>query len=235
MAFKALSYKSIEQQELNPEDVHDAFENAIFVFFIQMTLVGFLGFIVFSGHQGFTIKLPVDFYVLVARFVCSILMHLNVEGDMRQGLVMMKFVTNHAEDFVNPYYAFIVALMQSIGGISSEIFCIIFLCSLSDPINVLIRFIAFASIGKIDNFYAAALPSEHKLKRPSAELKIRNHRFKTEQEEDSEKKERTCASVTARVIYKGIRIIYASLIFYFLPYMAIFYPQFVNHAPTLNG
>ena len=34
MAFKALHYKSMQQQELNPEDVHDAFENALFVFFI---------------------------------------------------------------------------------------------------------------------------------------------------------------------------------------------------------
>jgi hypothetical protein len=177
MAFKALHYKSMQQQELNPEDVHDAFENALFVFFVQMILVGFLGFIVFSGHQGFSIKLPPDAYIMVARFVCSILMHLQVEGDMRQGLIMMKYVTNHAEDFANPHYAFFVALMQSVGGISSEIFCIIFLCSLTNPIEVLIRFIAFASIGKIDNFYAAALPSEHKLKRKSDDLEIRNHRF----------------------------------------------------------
>jgi len=82
---------------------------------------------------------------------------------MRQGLQMMKYVTNHEEKFCNPYYAFFVGLMQSLGGIGSEIFCIIFLCSLTDPITILIRFIAFASIGKIDNFYAAALPGEHKL------------------------------------------------------------------------
>ena len=147
-------------------------------------------------------------------------MHLQVEGDMRQGLQMMKYVTNHEKDFSNPTYAFGVALMQSLGGISSEIFCVIFLCSLNDPITILIRFIAFASIGKIDNFYAAALPSEHKLKRPPAELYIKNHRF------ENEDKKQSCANWTTRLIYKTIRIIYASLIFYFLPYMALFYPQF---------
>lgn len=177
MAFKALHYKNIEKQELNPDDVHGAFESALFVFMIQMTLVGFLGYIVFTGHQGFTIKLPVDIYVLIARFVCSVLMHLQVNEDMKQGLSMMKFVTNHAEEFTNPYYAFEIAFMQCIGGISAELFCIIFLCSLSDPITVLIRFIAFSSIGKIDNFYSAALPSEHKLHRPSETLIISKHRF----------------------------------------------------------
>ena len=57
---------------------------------------------------------------------------------MKQGLGMMKFVTNHPEEFTNPYYAFEIALMQCIGGISAELFCIIFLCSLKDPITVLI-------------------------------------------------------------------------------------------------
>ena len=139
---------------------------------------------------------------------------------------MMKYVTNHEKDFSNPYYAFLVALMQSLGGLASEFFCIIFLCSLEDPITILIRFIAFASIGKIDNFYAAALPSEHKLKREPAELHIKNHRFEVENEE-KKNDGKTCANLIARSIYKFIRITYASFIFYFLPYLALFYPQFV--------
>ena len=99
-------------------------------------------------------------------------MHLQVEGDMRQGLKMMKYSINHAKDFSNPFYAFFVALMQSIGGMFAEIACIIFLCSLSDPINIIIRFIAFASIGKIDNFYADALPAENKIKNSEKSFQI---------------------------------------------------------------
>ena len=84
---------------------------------------------------------------------------------MRQGLQMMKYVTNHAKDFSNPMYAFFVAFMQCIGGLFAEIFCIIFLCSLTNCIDIIIRFVAFASIGKVDNFYAAALSPEYKLKK----------------------------------------------------------------------
>ena len=71
---------------------------------------------------------------------------------------MMKYSINHGKDFSNPYYAFLIGFMQSLGGMFAEIACIIFLCSTSDPISIIIRFMAFAAIGQIDNFYADALP-----------------------------------------------------------------------------
>ena len=46
------------------------------------------------ASDSFTISLPADVSVLGARFICTILMHLQVESDMRQGLRMMKYVTN---------------------------------------------------------------------------------------------------------------------------------------------
>mmetsp|Transcript_18645 Transcript_18645/g.25157 ORF Transcript_18645/g.25157 Transcript_18645/m.25157 type:complete len:156 (-) Transcript_18645:95-562(-) len=150
---------------------------------------------------------------------------------MRQGLQMMKYVTNHSKDFSNPHYALLVGVMQSVGGLCSEIFCMIFFCSLTDGITILFRLVVFASIGKIDNFYAAALPSEHKLKRPCDALEIKNHRFEIENDEVKDTQQRDCGSIMARFVYKFIRISYASFIFYFLPYMALFYPQFVNHEP----
>lgn len=64
-----------------------------------------------------------------ARFICTILMHLQVEADMRQGLRMMKYVTNHPFDFSNPGAAFCVAFMQSMGGLFAEVACILFLGS----------------------------------------------------------------------------------------------------------
>ena len=145
-------------------------------------------------------------------------MHMQVESDMRQGLQMMKYVTNHSKEFSNPFYAFIVALMQCLGGIAAEIFCIIFLCSLANPIDIIIRFIAFSSIGKVDNFYAAALSPDHKLKRHSddLEIKVRRHELINTK--------RNASHYASRFIYKFIRIIYASFLFYFLPYMSLFIP-----------
>ena len=218
MAFRALNWGCMKQMGLNNQEVQDAFQSAVFVFLIQMVLITILAAIIVSNSEGFYIILPPSINVLGARFVCSILMHLQVEGDMRQGLQMMKYATNHPKNFSNPFYAFFVAFMQSIGGLASEIFCIIFLCSLVDPINIIIRFVAFASIGKVDNFYAAALSPDHKLKKGTDPIVITNYRRELDQQE------RKCSNYSARFIYKTIRICYSSVIFYFLPYMALFIP-----------
>ena len=141
---------------------------------------------------------------------------------------MMKYVTNHSDNFSNPFYAFFVAFMQSIGGLAAEVFCIIFLCSLNDPINIIIRFVAFASIGKVDNFYAAALSPDHKLKKSSDAMMITNYRRQMDQ------KDRKCANIIGRTVYKTIRIAYSSFIFYFLPYLALFIPQIVDTKPIVH-
>ena len=78
-------------------------------------------------------------------------MHLQVEGDLRQGLKMMKYVSNQPFDFSNPQAAFFVALMQIIGGLAAEFACIIYLCSLTASIDVIIKFVALASIAKVDD------------------------------------------------------------------------------------
>ena len=226
MAFRALNYESAHEMDLSNDEVQDAFQAAVFVFFVQSVLIGILAIIVFTSSEGFQILLPADITVLGARFVCSILMHLQVEGDMRQGLQMMKYVTNHPNNFSNPFYAFFVAFMQSMGGLAAEVFCIIFLCSLSDPINIIIRFVAFASIGKVDNFYAAALSPDHKLKKETEPMVIDNKRRSIDGQE-----KRKCANYAARFVYKTIRIMYSSFIFYFLPYLALFIPQIADVKP----
>ena len=76
MAFNALAYQNMDKMELSPHDVHEAFSSAVFVFFIQMTLIFILALIVFQGLEDFSVKLPVSLVVLGARFVCSILMHM---------------------------------------------------------------------------------------------------------------------------------------------------------------
>jgi len=67
---------------------------------------------------------------------------------------MMKYVSNQPFDFSNPSAAFFVALMQVTGGLAAEITCIVYLSSLNKAIDVIIRFVALASIAKVDDFFA---------------------------------------------------------------------------------
>ena len=86
-------------------------------------------------------------------------MHLSVEEDVRQGLEMMKYVTNHPFEFMSPGIAFGIATMQFIGGIAAEIFCIMYLSSINQPLEVIMNFFALETIAKIDDIYAAATPN----------------------------------------------------------------------------
>ena len=144
------------------------------IFFVITIVFGYA-----SGEPlnfDFEIVLPMSATVLGTRFLCTILMHLQVEHDVSQGLRMMKYSTNHRSKFVEPNSAFAIGLMQTLGGIAAEFFCIIFLCSLEDPIEIIIRFIAFASIAKVDDFYANALPSGNRVKLASNPIVIKIHR-----------------------------------------------------------
>jgi hypothetical protein len=54
---------------------------------------------------------PNSSMTLIARFICSVMMHLQVESDVRQGQVMMKFATNHPDEFDHPGLAFLIGFM----------------------------------------------------------------------------------------------------------------------------
>jgi len=92
MAFRSFNWHTMEKLDLNQEDVHNAYHAAMFVFGFQLLMIFFIATII--AGDGFIIVLPSTLSVMGARFICTILMHLQVEGDMRQGLRMMKYVTN---------------------------------------------------------------------------------------------------------------------------------------------
>ena len=55
--------------------------------------------------------------------------------------------------------------------------CIIYLGSINTAIDVIIKFVALASIAKVDDIYAGALPEDgNKIKKPTAPLKVRIHK-----------------------------------------------------------
>ena len=103
----------MKELNLRPDEIHSAFEGVLFVFGIQIFMILFV-LSVINGlveNVSFSVVLPDSIYTLGARFVCTILMHLQVEADVRQGLKMMKYVTNHSYDFMSPGTAFSIGMM----------------------------------------------------------------------------------------------------------------------------
>ena len=66
MAFRALNWESMKEMGLNDEEVQDAFQAAVFVFFVQSVLIGILAIIVFTSSEGFSITLPSVSYTHIA-------------------------------------------------------------------------------------------------------------------------------------------------------------------------
>ena len=196
------------------------------VFVIQFALLGFLVHYMI-GSPTFKIVMPDSFIVLVTRFVATVMMHLTVESKVRDGLHMMKYVANHPEAFTLPAFAFSVGLMKTIGGITSEIMCVVFLTSLNNVIEVIIRFMAFGSIANVDMFYSEMLPDVQafRIKLPSGTFKVVN------MNRTLDRRDHSCCIRVSRIVYKLIRIIYCSYIFYFMPFTTIWlpYPLWVPH------
>jgi len=64
--------------------------------------------------------------------------------------------------------------MQTVGGIFAELACVFFLSSLTSTIDIIIKFIALGSIAKVDDFYAAAIPSISPIKKLDIKFPIKN-------------------------------------------------------------
>lgn len=162
MAFKAMNTKGCEELSITAREWNSGYHGACFVFAIQSLMIIFVLSVIVS--PSFTVLFPTNVYTLGARFVCTILMHLQVEGDIRQGLNMMKYSVNHWNSFRNPKTAFIIGYMQMSGGIATELCCMIYLASIDNTIDTVIKFIALGNIAKVDDFYAGALAGDYPLK-----------------------------------------------------------------------
>lgn len=224
MAFKGMHRETVEKLLNLDEKVRiDAFYSAVMVFVIQLLMVTFVMSTILSPTAGFLICFPDSVFSLGSRFICTILMHLIVEFDIRQGIQMLKYVSNHREDFINPKIAFSIGIMQCFGGLAAEFLCIVYLTSITKCMDTVTKFMALASISKVDDWYSAALTSDYPLKK-KASLPFKNTRSNLAQREDQGHK--NCMFYVTRTIYKIIRLFYASYIFYFMPFTCVIIPYF---------
>ena len=203
--------------DLSPSDVWNAYHAALFVAGVQWAMIFFVVFMM-ATYPNFEIVFPADLATMAARFICTILMHLQVESDIRQGLRMMKYSVNHSEDFSGPFNAFLIGFLQMVGGLAAEIACIFYLSSINTPMDVIIRFIAMGSIAKVDDFYASALPDDNRIKGKSSPMTVKFHR------RGIQAKQTSMAYWLGRIVFKFFRILYASFIFYFMPYLILVLP-----------
>ena len=83
---------------------------------------------------------------------------------------MMKYLINHTEDFSAPFNAYLIGMAQFSTGVLAEIGCVVFLATIQDPVQIMIRYMTLASVAKVDDMYAGALDEVNRIKNDSKPL-----------------------------------------------------------------
>lgn len=154
--------------------------------------------------------------MMVARFVASMMMHINVEKDVRGGINMMKYAVNHPDNFNNVVPSFIMALNATIISLIVEVNVMIILSSMPNILGVVMKYVSLAAIANIPRFYYASLV-EHRMSSVSS-LSLQVSRFRNQ----GILKDAPIHLKIMRVIYKFWRLLFASCSYYFMPFTAIF-------------
>ena len=90
----------------------------------------------------------------MTRYLCAVILHLNIEPEIEQAINMMKFTLYRTGSWNRRIPMFFVALMQLLGAICTEIVNMILICMLSTNKDIIQNLLAFGIIAEIDDFYA---------------------------------------------------------------------------------
>ena len=126
------------------------------------------------SNETFGILKPKGIDILCARFIASMLMHINVEKDVRNGISMMKYVVNHHENFKNAHIAFFVAFLLAFSSFMVEFTVVLVLTSIKSTLEVIMKYVSLAAIANVPRFYFSSLVDHKLLVVAGHKLKITN-------------------------------------------------------------
>jgi hypothetical protein len=166
--------------------------------------------------KAFVVSPAESLDMMVARFVASMMMHINVEKDVRGGISMMKYAVNHPDNFNNVTPSFFMALVATIISLIVEVNVMIILSSMPNILGVVMKYVSLAAIANIPRFYYASLV-EHRMSSVSS-LSLQVSRFRHQNILEGA----PIHLKIMRVIYKFWRLLFCSCSYYFMPFTAIF-------------
>jgi len=107
-----------------------------------------------------------DTQLMVMRLICVFLLHIQIEGEFRQGVAMLKYQVNHPDNFKDSegnstlFSASSIIFMQVLTTISTEVINFLLIFESQSPKEALMNFVALAVISQIDDFYYQSIRGE---------------------------------------------------------------------------
>lgn len=112
----------IEENEFDEYTVvrSNLLARAIFLFCAQGMLTALVMSEILFGEDSDWNKFADNQWIVFARFMCGIVLHVSLSGEMKQGLINMKYALNHPWKFNNYKIAWVCGFMQSFNVFAVE-------------------------------------------------------------------------------------------------------------------
>lgn len=214
MGFACYLKKEYLEMDFSETQRSDVLMNSVIVQLVQIMMILCIWKYA-QTNDGFAIRPVKTLDMMIARFIASVMMHINVEKDVRAGISMMKYVVNHYENFTNPYPPFFLGMMGTIISLIVETNVMIILSSMTDVLSVINKYVSLAAIVNIPRFYYNSLVDHRITSCKDVKLEITKYR------KDNPRKDAPCIFHLLRIIHKTIRLLFCTVSFYFMPFIAI--------------
>lgn len=98
--------------------------------------------------------------LVIARFACGIILHMQLQNELVCGLKNMKFAINHHYRFDNPQVAFMAGFLQATSIFVIELVNFIVILTSATYLDVVMNFMALAVIAEFDDKFFDALGND---------------------------------------------------------------------------
>lgn len=161
--------------------------------------------------------------ILIVRYICALILHLQLEGEVLQSLEFIKLIIHKVKPWKKVVPMMCVALMQFVSSLLTEFLNILLICSMTDLSDIIVNCVQFQMIAQIDDFYAGSQKNSFLLNlMRNSSLEIC---WTAEDKKRVEEKIVTLYHkvffVGMKILYKAIRIFYSAVYFYFTPYLVV--------------
>lgn len=103
---------------------------------------------------------PTSSWVVIARFICCIVLHMALGDELAQGLNCMKYAINHPYRFANWRLACFCGFLQCSSVMFNESINILAILYSTDVMSVVMNFLALVVISDFDDFFYSGLRNE---------------------------------------------------------------------------
>ena len=93
----------------------------------------------------------------MTRFLSAIILHINIESDMRRALNMFNYALFTSEWSYRKYPQIAIAMMNFYGTFLCEAANLLLLCTIDSPQEIIINMIGFLVVAETHKFYAKSL------------------------------------------------------------------------------